>query len=614
MDKAIKFRRNVYIILICILSFAIVSQVARSNLILKINNNQQIVESEQWQSFRLEAEQTMLLSDKESNQEHHCVVIDSKDSQSIDLQNNLSEVYRYMKQAYVLQDVATERLELSQCTAVSVTASLEVLGDYILAIEEYVEQGGYYFQMRIDNPDHVITQLYRKLGIVNYRFIDSNVEIHFKLPLLIGQTGKEYGSEFVYNDSLIVELDDDVTVYASGKSGIPIVWSNQYGSGKFMVYNGNNLYAKSNRGLIVGAISLMIPDYIYPIFNEKLFYIDDFPAPISSEINQDIYKEYGRNLSAFYRDIWWPDMIKASKRYNLKYTAVAIEVYEDNVIAPFEHAVRDNQTNLITFGREILKSGGEIGIHGYNHQPLQQREDVAKYYDYVSWKTTEDMGIATQEMLDYLKRAFPNYTPISYVPPSNILSNEGRKILKQTWPELRVVSAVYDTDTLNFAYVQEYKVAEDGVIEMPRMTSGYFDTEYMTWLEANSMTSLGVISHFLHPDDLLESDRSGNKKWSELYEEFEKMLNRMESTYPWTRANTSDNAALEMGYVLSSHITRANDNNKVSVKIDNQQVTQYFILRSNKRIGRLIDCDVQKIDEGTYLVTTDNEEFSIELK
>jgi len=614
MNKAIKFRRNVYIILLCILVFAIFTQISRSTLILKFSNNKHLVKNEHWDQFKLEAERTMLLSDDQVSQRHHCIIINSSDEESVELENNLSQIYLYMKQAYIVQDLENEKLDMSNCEAVSMTVSIETLENYVVDIERYVNQGGYYFQMRIDDPEQVMAQIYRKLGIINYQWITSNIGIQMKTPLLIGQTDEIFGEDFFYNDSLIVELDEDVKIHATSILGIPVIWSNDYGAGKFMVYNGNNLYAKSNRGLVVGAISLMIPDYIYPIFNEKIFYIDDFPAPIRSEIDVDIYREYGKNLSAFFRDIWWPDMLKAAKRYNVKYTAVAIEVYEDNVVYPFEPAIRDNLTNLIAFGREVLKSGGEIGIHGYNHQPLQMDDELAKYYSYKSWKTTDDMEKATEEVIDFLKKAFPNYTPISYVPPSNILSDEGREVLIKAWPDLRVISSLYDTDTLNHSYVQEFEVATDGIMEMPRVTSGYFDKDYTVWLETNIMTTHGIISHFLHPDDLLESDRSGGKSWNELYEDFVGMLNRMESTYSWIRSDTSDNAALNMGYVLSSQMNREMTTKGISVQLVNQKVTQYFILRSDKKLGKLTNCDVKRIDEGTYLVATDNENFSIELK
>lgn len=614
MDKEVKFRRNVYIILLCILVFAIITQVSRSSLILKLSNNKQLVENEQWEEFKYEAQQSLQLTADQSSQPHHCVIVDSSDEESVGLQDNLSQVYRYMKQAYTIQDLMNENLDMMGCEAVSMTISIEDLEDYVSDIETYVNQGGYFFQMRMDNPDQVITQLYRKFGILDYQWIAANSGIELESSLLIGQMGESFGESFFYNDSLIVELDDDVTVYASGMTNIPIMWSNDYGSGKFMVYNGNNLYAKSNRGLIVGAISLMIPNYIYPIFNEKLFYMDDFPAPIRSEIDTSIYKEYGKDLAAFFRDIWWPDMIKASKRYDVKYTAVAIEVYEDNVIPPFEPAIKDYLTNMIAFGREVLKSGGEIGIHGYNHQPLQFNDELAQYYEYKRWENTDDIELATKEVLHFLSQAFPSYTPISYVPPSNILSEEGRQALVNSWPELKVISALYDTDFLGHSYVQEFEVAPDGVIEMPRITSGYFDTEYTRWLEANVVTTHGFISHFLHPDDLLDKERNAGKEWKGLFEDFTSMLNRMESTYPWIRSDTSNHAALNLGFVLSSQMTRETTKNAVSVQLENQQVTQYFILRSDKKIGRLTNCDVKKIDELTYLVTTDDENFSIELK
>src|SRR5690606_41789827 len=142
-------------------------------------------------------------------------------------------------------------------------------------------------------------------------------------------------------------------------------------------------------------------------------------------------EEYNRNVATFFKEIWWPDMIKLAKNYDLKYTAVAIEDYNEAIEAPLPKYRQEDLTNLIVFGREVLKTGGEVGIHGYNHQPLQFREDIAKEYDYVTWRSYEDIVASIQEVLAYVHKGFPSYDPVSYVPPSNILSDERRRALAE---------------------------------------------------------------------------------------------------------------------------------------------------------------------------------------
>lgn len=611
MNKSIRFRRNVYIILICILLFAIISQIARSSLILKFTTNNKFVERTEWIEMMNKAQNIETVSNSSDN---HCMVTNSEDTLSNEMQNNFEEVYRYIKQPYTIQDVSKETIKMSSCTAVIMLSSLEKMGGYIEDIENYVANGGHFFLARMDHPGNVLTQMYRKLGINNYWFVIGNNDIRFTSNLLIGQKDVVFEDDYFYNDSLSLELDSASTLLATGKDQTPLIWEVDYGEGSFMVYNGNNLGMKTNRGLVVGSISLMIPNYIYPIFNSKIFYIDDYPAPMSQETDPVIFEEYRKNIASFFKDIWWPDMIKAARKYNLKYTAVAIQDYNDDVTSPFGAMHKDDFTNLIVYGREVLKSGGEVGIHGYNHQPLQFREDIADFYDYEEWQSIDDIEASIEEIVDYLEQAFPNYSPVSYVPPSNIISEEGRKALVEKWPDFRVISSLYEEDPKDYAYVQEYEIASDGIIEMPRVTSGYSDAPDTKWLEANVMTSLGIISHFIHPDDIFDTHRSGDKNWRQLYEDFESMLHRMESTYPWVRAQTSSEAALSLGYVLTSQMTKTISENQVDVSIENQVVTQSFILRTEKKIGKLVDCNVKKIDENTYLVTADSEHFTIELK
>jgi len=616
MNNNIKFRRNVYIILLSILAFGIMSQIARSDMMLKYVSNDSQTSLKQWQSFQQTITPVSMNIDGEdaAGTGLHCIIYNSEDSLSVDYYNNFQTVYSNLKQPYTVLDTASDELSFEACQAVIMTASIEVLTDSITGLEQYIQDGGYVFFARMDHPGPVFTKLYRKLGIVNYWYVVGNDDIHFTSNLLIGQKDVLFADDYFYNDSISVELDHDSELLAKGENQTPIAWRYEYGDGAVLVYNGNNLFTKSNRGLIVGAISMLIPDYIYPIFNAKLFYIDDYPAPMSTDKDPKITDEYNRNIASFFKEIWWPDMIKLAKNYDLKYTAVAIEDYNEAVKSPLPTYRQEDLTNLIVYGREVLKTGGEVGIHGYNHQPLQFRQDIADEYDYVVWNAYEDMEASIREVLSYTERAFPNYNMVSYVPPSNILSAEGRQVLVDNWETLRVISSLYEEDPKDYSYVQEFEIADDGIVEMPRITSGYADSPDMQWLEASVMTAYGFISHFIHPDDIFDDYRSGDKGWSELYDDFEQMLSRMESTYPWLEAQTSGEAAIHVAHVLNSQITRKQTDSQIEVDINNFNSNQFFILRSKKKIGRLTNCSVKLIDEHTYLVEATDENFNIELK
>ena len=613
MNKDVKFRRNVYIILVCVLLLAIATQIARSKFVLEFSHNGSL--QEKYQTIK----QNYLASGKkkpdlsEPSNRNYCLLFDGHDELSIGIKNNTEQVLNYMKQPHSTVDLTDGDVDFEQCQAVLMTASLQLLNDEVKEIENYVSNGGYMFIMRLDDPTDTFIQIYRKLGFVSFAYLVGDTGISLTSNVLVNQSGVSYKENFIYNNVLAGEIEKDVLLMARTGQNYPLMWKKQYGSGAFLVFNGSSLDTKDTRGLIAGGISMLEPDYIYPIFNTKLFYMDDFPAPIPQGINDTIYAEYQRETPVFFHEIWWPQMIKAAKLHDIKYTAVAIQTYQDNVHAPFVPLDDEELHNLIGYGREVIKSGGEIGIHGYNHQSLQMNKEVADFFEYKIWDSQEDMEASVKTVLNYIARAFPKYAVMSYVPPSNVLGAEGRQALVNAWPELAVISSLYMVDPSNRAYVQEFEIADDGIIEMPRVTSGYFDTEYNKWVEANTITSIGVFSHFIHPDDLLDEDRGRQQKWKDLYRDFEHLLERLHTTYPWLRSITSAEAAIGVAHQLQSNMDVIKNNKELKVKTTSEAESQYFIFRTDKKIGKLVNCSVRKIDTDTYLVTAFKQDFTIGL-
>lgn len=610
MKKEVKLRRNIYIILIGILLLSILSQVARSQYVLEFNEREDLY-NELKQLASINSSENIVEDLYENDESNYCLLFNRDDQWSVALKNNTQQVLYYMKQPYRLIDLSEQTMDYTHCETMLFTASLSNLAGEEERLISYVEDGGYMFIMRMSQDESVLSQLYRKIGIIDFRWIDSSFGIHLTSNVLIGQEGLALGEDFIYNNSLYLALDDQAELLAESKDGIPLMWKRTYGNGAFVVFNGDSLHLKVNRGLVTGGISLLVPDYIYPIYNSKLFYIDDFPSP-EKERDPKITRDYGMTVPNFYRQIWWPDMLKAAKKYDVKYTAVAIQSYEDRVTPPFEDPVDEEKYNLIAYGREVIKSGGEVGIHGYNHQSLTMNNQLSALFDYRSWESREHMVDATREVLSYLDEAFPNYPVMTYVPPSNVLAPEGREALKEAWPNLAVISSLYDTDFTNRSYVQEYGMSPDGIIELPRVTSGYFSIPYDIWLEANTITSIGIFSHFIHPDDLMDVHRSNNKKWDDLYKDFVSMLDRLQDTYPWLRSMTSTEAGLDLVKVQQMQMQVEHQENEINVQTTaSDKLTHYYILRSKHKITKNHGCNVQLIDENTYLVTAWEADFSI---
>lgn len=609
MRKEFQFRRNVYIILITILALAALIQIARSQFVLQFKHNEGLVGERDKLLSNALADEGDAMTD-----ERYCLFYESADAASAELKDNAARTLAYMKRQAKLTDLSRQTASYDGCTSVLVaTGNLDKLGaDYRL--EEFVYTGGSAFLLQMPEDGDRFHQMYRKLGILSFEYAQLTNGIHLTSNVLLGEKGLKTGEEFIFNISNAVDIDEEAELLAESLNGIPLLWKRLYGEGNFMVFNGNQLHLKNSRGLLAGAISLMQPDYLYPIFNSKIFYIDDFPAPIGKELEPNIYRQYKMDLDNFYRRIWWPDMLKAAMRYNIKYTAAMIQSYQDNVNPPFRDPSDEERHNLIAYGREVIKSGGEIAIHGYNHQSLQRNKETANYLGYKVWPDRSAMEGSIQEVLRYLGTAFPNYKAMSYVPPSNVLGwEDGRKGLKAVWPDLTVIASLYDTDYDYRSYVQEYEVADDGIVEMPRITSGYVETPYDRWLEANTITSLGIFSHFLHPDDLIDATRRSRESWEMLYEDFSELLERLDSTYPWLRAVTSTEAGLDVAVTLAADVRLKQAGDRIEGVVENYSRPLHYVLRTKRKLTRLEQCAVSRIDEGAYLVKVLGSPFSIGL-
>ena len=172
-------------------------------------------------------------------------------------------------------------------------------------------------------------------------------------------------------------------------------------------------------------------------------------------------------------------MMNLSDKYGVKYTGLAIECYDDAIDGTTD-ATPDTGT-FLNFGNMLLRKGGEIGYHGYNHQPLALGRDYKGIYDYKVWKDYTSMEKAFGHLVDFCDELFPDVNMSIYVPPSNLLAEEGREMLIKEFPHIKTLSGIYlPDDVLDFALLQEFEVDENGVVDQPRIISGCDLDDFMT--------------------------------------------------------------------------------------------------------------------------------------
>lgn len=536
--------------------------------------------------------------------EKYLIVSNIKTENSLKTEEQLKAVLDFMKKDYQAMSIDQQVQNLSDYDCIFLTFErldfLKNLGDYI----DYVNAGGDLIFLTRPVTDKSFESISSLLGIKKYaNEVITTSGIKVLSDVLIGANGFEYKTDGINNSSINLELISDTLPLMKSYTDVPLLWEKNYGNGRFVVFNGTFLNAKSNRGILAGIISLGKENIIYPIINVKMIHIDDFPAPIPAGRDEKIYEEFSRDIPQFYKEVWWPEMIKISKKFDIKYSSFVIESYNNNTEPPLPQGDSKDMQNLLIYGKELLGIGGEMGLHGYNHQSLAMQGFIKQDLGYTPWKSVNDMAESLKELIRFAKSVFSQYSFKAYVPPSNILSPEGRKAIIEANPELKIISSVYLPNKEGDSYAQELSIADDGIIEFPRISAGYENTGETMWSIYNGVNLYGLFAHFIHPDDVLDPTRNGGKSWTQLSKEFVSIIGEVNQNYGWLRSFTISPASQELVKYLECKPQIEYKNDTIMIYTENFRPDIYCIMRTK---GKIIDsekCDYLKISNDAYLLT-----------
>lgn len=449
-----------------------------------------------------------------------CLVITDSDQDGVeDVKEQFDQILLDMKIAHRDVDIATDGADAipsltSFDRVIVLMPSLDGLGTHLTDIMSWVSAGGSLMLGMTPDNSNYLQAIASKLGIESAGYDYATAESIVPSDDFMLGGGERYEFSDPFDSSLSVSLHETAHVWAkTGDAGTPLIWSNDCGSGHTVVCN-IGIYDKVMRGFYASAISLLGDATAYPVINSAVFYLDDFPSPVPSGDGTYIKRDYGLSIADFYTKVWWPDLQKLAQKYGIRYTGVMIENYED-AVNQTEPARQADTTQFRYFGGMLLQMGGELGFHGYNHQPLALWDtDYGTLYDYKTWKNKETLVASLNELIAFQDEVLPNAHGSVYVPPSNILSARVRKLIGTDVPRIKTIASTYFEDGTDLPYVQEFGVASDGIVEQPRIVSGgMVDDSYMRLAAVSELNMRYVSTHFMHPDDLLDPDRGAKEGW-----------------------------------------------------------------------------------------------------
>lgn len=202
----------------------------------------------------------------------------------------------------------------------------------------------------------------------------------------------------------------------------------------------------------------------------------------------------------------------------------------------------------------------------------------------------------------FIHTVYPNYDVKGYVPPSNIIGEEGIKALKEGIPSVDVISSLYIVGKGELAYEQEFSKGKDGIYNFPRYSSGYDHDEFQKWIMYNGITINGVFAHFNHPDDILDPERNKGFTWEQLKKQISEMMSDIFTKFKWLKADTISEGVGALDEYLTTKSAFTYNDNVIKGALKTSGKNDYFVLRTTKPIKNSKGCSYEKIDNELYLI------------
>jgi hypothetical protein len=543
------------------------------------------------------------------------VIYDSSNITSESAIDNFKQIFEDMKVGTTYIDISNESVPDFENfdTVVVLTPDLEPLGEMAITMMEWVETGGNVMFAMTLQKDDVVSIIEHKLGIIHSSYLYNTVsEISIKNNFMLG-SGRIYKIDDPFESAWAVELEDNADVYLTtgDDKQVPLVWKYELGNGHVVVDN-FGIYVKAMRGFYSASFSLLGNIGVYPVINSAAFTLDDFPSPVPTGDAKYITRDYQMTVSDFYTNIWWPNMVTLADKYGIKYTGVVIENYEDDTSGNTER--QSDSSRFTYFGNMLLQMGGEIGYHGYNHQPLVLSDiSYGDTFSYKTWSSNSAIKKSLDELIDFTENLFPTSEHSVYVPPSNVLSEESRNVLAKDFPNIKVIASNYFPE--EFVYDQEFAVANDGMIESPRVSSGAMIDDYIKLTMVSELNLHYVSHHFIHPDDPLDVDRGAKQGWAKLYKKLSNQMAWLYKTAPSIRNMTESQMGGAIQRFSSITVDKKENDYSYIFSLGNFVDEAYFMVRFNEdKPGRVTGGSLEHLTGNLYLLHATSAKVSIAKK
>lgn len=492
---------------------------------------------------------------------------------------------------------------------VTATENLDAIQDRDNLLQYVKNGGGLFFAVR-PSPGAFLSALYQQFGMTEVGSFIETTGLEFVEPAFKTEKSRVFNSTNLVNSSLRVRLSPSSELQISSGEGVPLLWKKEYGEGRFIFFNGTILSQPAGTGLLARGLQLLTPEFIYPVVNAAPTVLRGFPFPISEgRYNERMTNEY------FFRNVFWPEMLRIEAKRDLNYTSAFVS-------DPGEFQAKklsSSQENLILYGRELLRLGGEMAVGGYSEQLVEE-------------SGFENLGNVYQGVLQRMEHALPGYKVHSYIPTvisglteqiealnqsfkgitAMMVPKEGQTALLESTNRPMVKIAKGDESVSS--KTDEPKIDGEGesggtTVFLPETFIGFRPDAFSEWLIVNSILADGYFAQVIEPQIFLQEDTG-----EETLVHFDEFTKQIAQEVPWLQrtrfSEAGENALHTNRQVVYSKKTK----NGVTFQLNKVSSPSYFFFYTDKKIKSLKDCKVVKIGYQLYLIESSKLSFSIGLE
>ena len=398
----------------------------------------------------------------------------------------------------------------------------------------------------------------------------------FEKPLLPVQPDEACYDGGSGSARLKVSEKADVYIRAIGED-VPILYTHDWRNGRVCVINGTFLADARCAGLLTGAMTALLPDFLYPVLGVKAVFLDNF-LMITPEDEELCKQMYGYSAEGFVRDVMWPAFQGTSLRSNTPYTSsILVGASSEDIFALGNDAI------LTAICKSALKFGGELAYAvncQENGKLVLNRDFIGRFSQLFTGYTIQGLTMETD-----------NFSP---------------EMLDIPGAEIRAVRGMLDSQTTRLSW-------EEACTVFPAVTAGNTMDDGNLFAIYSVLGAYGMVSHIFdvrslitREDDLAAWDKS---KLQIGYFESE-ILSRASWLEPRTLSQTED----DVRSYLNMNYGWKRSGNRIELDCGGAVKEQAFFFHTDDRIMEASGLTYLDLGEGYYLLRVQEDHGTLTLE